>query len=448
MAFGGKNIVTSSNERRRPGKPWSRGACALAIAAIVASSAQANPGDRSEPAAASVHAVVPEGPRPVEEAGRRPLLEPMPEHPGHTPAIENESALAAFAAALERTEAGEGITRVVHLGDSSIGMDGLPHGLRERFQRTFGDAGPGYVLLQAHSDSYRNRTVRISNAGRWDLCFIIRRCRRDGHYGLGGVTVESRRRVTTTIEPVAPRNISRAELWYLAQPSGGRVRVELGDRSVEVDTAATALEDRWQVIEGEPGPHEVRVTSLGGGPARAYGVVLENDGPGVVWDTLSMIGAFTNRLLAHDEAHFARQLARRDPDLVVLNYGGNDLRRVVHGAVDRDGLAGETEALLRRVREAVPEASCLVVGINDHTQSGATRVHPRHVDLVLDAQREAATRAGCAFWSVTDAMGGTGTFDAWRRRGMASSDGKHLSERGRRVVAARLHAAMMHAAGR
>jgi lysophospholipase L1-like esterase len=158
-----------------------------------------------------------------------------------------------------------------------------------------------------------------------------------------------------------------------------------------------------------------------------------------------MIGAFTHRLLAHDEAHFARQLARRDPDLVVLNYGGNDLRRVVHGAVDREELAAETEALLSRVRAATPDASCLVVGINDHTRSGAARVHPRHVELVLAAQRDAATRAGCAFWSTTEAMGGAGSFGRWRRARMASSDGKHLSERGRRVIAARLYAALMHA---
>lgn len=324
-------------------------------------------------------------------------------------------------------------------------MDALPHGLRRRFQRQYGDAGPGFVLLQPHSESYRNRTVDIRVEVAWDSCFIIRRCRRDGRYGLGGVTVQSRGRAATSIVPREGRAISRAELWYLAQPGGGRARLELGDRAVEIDTSAGALEDRWHVLEAEPGPHEVRVSALGSGPVRAYGVVLENGGPGVVWDTLSMIGAFTHRLLAHDEAHFASQLARRDPALVVLNFGGNDLRRIYHGAVDRDALAAETEALLARVRRAVPGASCLVVGIGDHTRSGLARVRPRHVDLVLAAQRDAARRAGCGFWSTTDAMGGTGSFEPWQRRGLASSDGKHLSERGRRVIAARLHAALMHA---
>ncbi len=407
--------------------PW--GACALALAAIAGGIAHADPGVTVAPA---VGGVAPEG----------LVDEPEPDRPGHTPAIEHPEALAAFAASLARTAEGVDITRVVHLGDSSIGMDGLPHGLRQRFQRELGDAGPGFVLLQAHSSSYRNRTVEIHNQGEWDLCFVIRRCRADGRYGLGGVTVQSRGGAVTIIDP--RDTVSRGELWYLAQPNGGRIRMQLGDRSDEIDTAAGALEDRWHVIERERGPHVLRVSSLGGGPARAYGVVLENGGPGVVWDSLSMIGAFTNRLLAQDEDHFARQLARRDPDLVVLNYGGNDLRRVYHG-VTREELAAETQELLERVRSAVPSASCLVVGINDHTRSGFAELAPRHVETVLAAQRDAASRAGCAFWDTTDAMGGPGSFTVWQRHGMASSDGKHLSERGRQVIAARLHAALLHA---
>ncbi len=431
---------TASSPNARPrSRSWPRAGYALALAAIAASSARANPGDRREP---------PTPPVEVEEGAAAPaaaIEEPEPERPGRTPPVENAGGLAAFAAALDRTAREGAITRVVHLGDSSIGMDGLPHGLRQRFQRSHGDAGPGFVLMTVPSPSYRNRTVDVRNAGEWHLCFIIRRCRRDGHYGLGGVTAEARGRVTTTIEPRDGRAISRAELWYLAQPGGGRLRVELGDRSVEVDTDAPALEDRWEVIEREPGPHPVSVRSRGGGPTRAFGVVLENEGPGVVWDTLGMVGAFTHRLLAHDEDHFARQLGRRDPDLVVLGFGGNDLRRLVNGAVDREALAAETEALLSRVRRAAPEASCLVVGVNDHTRSGAAHVSPRHVEAVLAAQRDAATRAGCAFWSTTEAMGGAGSFATWLRHGMASSDGKHLNEAGRQVVAARLHAAIMHA---
>jgi lysophospholipase L1-like esterase len=375
------------------------------------------------------------------------IAEPRPDVPGTTPAIEGEPRLLrSFYAALARTERREAgaITRITHLGDSSIGMDGLPHPLRVHFQRQFGDAGPGYVLLQPHDENYVNRTVTLRNPRRWqELCFIIRRCRRDGHYGLGGVTVESNGGADTTIRPRDGRLVTRAELWYAGQPRGGRIGFRFGDAEETIETAADALEDRWRVLERPPGDHVVRVQAMGGGRVRGYGVVLENEGPGVVWDTLSMVGAFTHRLLLADEAHFARQLAHRDPDLVILNYGGNDLRRLVGRAVDRPGLTEETRLLLARIRRASPDTACLVVGINDHRASGEADVTPRHVQDVLGAQRDAAAQAGCVFWDTTAAMGGPGSFAQWHRRGLAAGDMKHLSEAGRRVIADRLFAALM-----
>jgi lysophospholipase L1-like esterase len=368
--------------------------------------------------------------------------EPLPDMPGTTPSIEHPERLAPFFAAIARTRSARAITRVTHLGDSSIGMDHLPGFLRAHYQTALGDAGPGFVNLQAADPSYQNRTVNLRNPTPWsDLCAVIRRCRRDGHYGLGGVTVESQR-AETLIAPRDGRVVTRAELWYAAQPRGGRLEFRFGTDSVQLDTRADALEDRWHVLERAAGSSPVRVAASGGGPSRAYGVVLENAGPGVVWDTLSMVGAFTNRLLNHDEAHFARQLRRRDPDLVVLNFGGNDLRRMVGRGVDREGLTEETYQLLARVRAAVPEAGCLMVAINDHRASGEAEVLPRHVEMVVGAQRDAAARAGCAFWDQVAAMGGPGSFAEWHRRGLASDDLKHLSPQGRRVIAARLYAAL------
>lgn len=369
--------------------------------------------------------------------------EPRPDEPGETPPVENVEALEPFFDALARTARGQGKTRVTHLGDSSIGSDALPHALRTRFARTLGDGGPGFVYLARESPSYDNRTVRLRAGPAWDVCVMIRRCERDARYGLAGVVFESRGGAQSRIEPGPGRSVGRAELWYLAQPRGGRIGFALGEGpEVVIDTRADRVEARWHVLERAPGEHDVRVRALGRGPVRAFGVVLEGEGPGVVWDTLGIVGAFTHRVLVQDEAHFARQLAHRDPDLVVLSYGGNDLRRMIFGHVDPEELEEETRAVMARVRRALPEAACLALGISDHTRSGSARVRPAHVEAVLEAQRSAALRAGCAFWDTTRAMGGPGSFARWRREGLAAGDGKHLNERGRRLIAERLESAL------
>ncbi|MBX3269102.1 MAG: hypothetical protein KF729_02505 [Sandaracinaceae bacterium] len=370
--------------------------------------------------------------------------------PGATPAIEGHRALRPFFEALARTRDAGTIARVTHLGDSSIGLDDLPHRLRGIYQSRYGDAGPGFVLLQASSGSYANRLLWLRTEAEWDLCFIIHRCARDGRYGLGGVTVTSSGGAISEIVLRPGRRISRAELWYAAHPGGGRIAFRFGRGEAAYERLATradVLEDRWHAIRREPGQHTVRVSADGGGIARAYGVVLEGEGPGVVWDSISMVGAFTPRMLASDEAHFAGQLAHRDPALVVLSFGGNDLRRLIGGVVDEPRFTGETAEVLSRVRRAVPNAACLLLGITDHAQSGTATVERHHVETIVRAQRAAAARAGCAFWSSLEAMGGAGSFEEWQRLGLASTDGKHLSPRGREVIARRLVAALDHAEG-
>jgi lysophospholipase L1-like esterase len=366
------------------------------------------------------------------------------------PIVDPAGALQGFYRALARTDDGVAgaITRVTHMGDSSIGMDQLPHYLRRRFQDRFGDGGTGFVLVQPHSTSYRNNTVHLVNRRPWDFCYLIFRCLDDGHYGLGGVATIGSRGARTFIETRRDGSYgtaaSRLELWYATQRRGGRLGLKVDhEPELVLDTAADGIQDRFHRMRLEPGPHRVRLRHAGGGRTRAYGLVLETDGPGVVWDTLSMIGAFTTRLLDYDESHFAGQLAARDSHLVVLSYGGNDLRRHVGRGVGIEEFREETRRVLSRVRGALPEAGCLLTGIIEHEMSGRSRIRPRHVRAVVDAQREAAEEAGCAFFDTYAAMGGAGSYRRWMREGLAASDLKHLSPRGRRIVAGWIYDALV-----
>jgi len=145
------------------------------------------------------------------------------EHPIEDP---TGGGLEGFYAALARTEArtAGALTRVTHMGDSSIGMDQLPHYLRTRFQERFGDGGAGFVLLQPHSPNYRNRMVHLATPVPWDFCFLIYQCRRDGHYGLGGVSAESRGGATTLVRTRregAHGSSAWGASWRPSRPRGG-----------------------------------------------------------------------------------------------------------------------------------------------------------------------------------------------------------------------------------
>ncbi len=365
-----------------------------------------------------------------------------PAESGRPPApIEDPSgvALDGFYAALARTDAdvAGAMTRVMHMGDSSIGLDGLPHAIRRRMQARFGDGGAGFVLLDRESVNYQHRAVQLTASG-WSVCYIAYRCDPAGRYGYGGHVFRARpgaqTQVKTRTHGESGRAASRIELWYEAEPRGGGLKLRVdGDPWQRIETRAEHVEPRWHAIDVEPGAHTVEIRHAGAGQARAFGVVLETEGPGVVWDTLSMIGAFTRRMLFFDAEHLRAQIAHRSPDLLVFGFGGNDLRRLATSTLTRDEFVTEIREVLTRVRQGHRELACLVVGINDHARAGRFDIAARHNDAAVSAQREAAFAEGCAFFDTRAAMGGAESIRAWRKRSpsLAEPDLQHLSMRGR-----------------
>jgi len=364
--------------------------------------------------------------------------------------LPSDGALDGFFSALAALEDGESRkVRVVHLGDSTNGLDGFPHAIRKRFQERFGDGGPGFVLPQRPTSNYKPVRVGYTGSGAWKNCYIAYGCKKDGRYGLGGFTFTTEGAVSAKISPrelddVPPR-LAHVELWYAGIPWGGKLNLKVGDTSETIDARAEALEDRFHALQVTPGDHAVTLSTTGSGPTRIYGLVLEYEGGGVVWDGMSMIGCFTRRLLNWDEEHIATQVKRRDPDLVVFTYGGNDLRRVVAAGLQKESFAEELRSALRKVRAGKPDVACVVTSVVDHGRSGSVTVKPEHMEVIVGTQREVALAEGCAFFDTWAAMGGPGSIYEWldAKPSLAEPDLKHLNHRGREVMGENVYRSLM-----
>lgn len=395
----------------------------------------------------------------VDKQVREPVAEGerLPAYAGHAEdaervemQLENVETLDSFYAALAASELGYAgaITRVLHYGDSAIGNDGIPGAIRMKMQARFGDAGHGFHLLGQPNASYRHQGVRFEEKSPWNHCFIIFGCReKDGHYGLGGTTFESTGgaeiKLSTASKGAMGRKASRFELWYAGMPRGGNIRVKLDDQEpLEVATAAEQLEDRWLELEAEDGEHTISVRAAGGGKVRAYGVVLEREVPGVVWDEMSQIGALTRRMLNFDAEHLHSQLRRRDPNLVVFMFGGNDMNTQGTMAKYRE----EYTQVIRLFRAAQEPMACLVMAPLDHGEREGARIVSRPiVSKLVNAQREVAKAEGCAFFDTYQAMGGEGSMGRWVRSNpsLGSGDLAHLTHHGHKVVGGMLYRALV-----
>lgn len=363
-----------------------------------------------------------------------------------------KGAMRPFYAALAKTALKKegAVTRITHWGDSGIGADGPTSAGRHLLQRNFGDAGHGWILVESGSDWYKHKDIRYDSGG-WKALKIIDGAARDGRYGVGGVSARGYLGANATFGTVkkddAPvgKKVSRIELHYLSAWKHGNLELRIDEgEPIELSTGREeGAEDAVWVHEVPDGPHVFRMRVTGGGPVRVYGVVFERAGPGVVYDSIGLVGARASRLLNADPEHWKTQLANRRPDLMIIQYGGNELTdRNMSMTKYRETF---TE-VVRRFRTSRPEASCLVMSPTDKGKRGRGGIitDPLLLEL-MPIQREVALSEGCAFFDLFQAMGGEGSMGRWARAKprLGWGDLAHVTPAGSKILADLFFKALM-----
>lgn len=376
------------------------------------------------------------------------------EYDGLPRELEQPMALSPFFERLLQTakakrSAKDSVTRISHYGDSSIATDLITHTARRRFQASFGDAGHGWILMSAGDMPYAHRDVRHRSSGSWHLDQVVAKQNRDGLYGYGGVAFGALPGATAHFGtdkrgPVGQR-VSRYEVYYRVLKRGGKLqyRVDRGEKRV-LSMRSETEDDRVLKIPVQDGPHSLRLKFLGGGRAHLYGVVMERDVPGVVYDSVGLVGARARRLLHFNSVHLRQQMKFRDPHLLILGFGGNTADDPVF---DGDTYRKQFLGVIKRLRAGKPSVSCLIMAPLDQGQRN-TYGHIKTLESlpkIVTQQRRAAREAGCAFYNTFLAMGGEGSMGRWykERPRLALSDFRHATPAGYERIGGDLYRALM-----
>lgn len=370
--------------------------------------------------------------------------------------IEPPEALDAYFRKLTLVDLGVkgAIARAGHWGDSVLGVDGITSKIRGRLQSRFGDAGHGFHLISRYNPSYRQEGIRFEGGGNWSRCLVAFECRKkDHHYGYGGLTANSGGGAMgrwATMKEGFGSSATRFELWFAYQETGGNFKLTIdGERVEEISTRGEHLKDGWYEVRVEPGQHQFILETAGGGNVRAYGIVMENDGPGVVWDGMAHISGSTRGIRTQDPEHIKSQIRHRDVDLLVFMYGGNDMERGYVDLVESmDPYYDEYGEAIQKYRAGKPGLSCLVMSLTDHGKretSGAITSRA-YAGVLSRAQRKIAADNGCGFFDTYQATGGPGTAARWfrARPQLLSPDLGHPSPFGHDLIASLVTQALLH----
>ncbi len=352
-------------------------------------------------------------------------------------------ALASFHKALAAAEAGKGQARIAWYGASHTAADLWSGQVRRVLQGRFGDAGHGYLLPYRWHGGYRHQDVVLKYARGWKTHrHKLLNPVPIGDYGYGGVAISSDNpshwfSVKTCTDNVCGRFAGRFEVWLRGSRKGGTLLVTIDGKEHAISTKRRRGGVIYKRFDFADGAHQIRARPKGDGRVYVYGAVFERKGPGVIVDQMGIPGMRGKIQLHWETAAWRDQLRRRDPHLVILAYGTN---ATGDKGAPISRFVNQWRRVLERLKNAVPRASCLLVGPTDRPlkpDEEGVRAHRPRIDAVVAAQKRVAAEYGCGFWDAFAMMGGRGSMVRWVNAGLAGRDHVHLTREGYELKAAR-----------
>jgi hypothetical protein len=359
----------------------------------------------------------------------------------------NDSVLYPFFRELDKAERQDNFMRILHYGDSQIENNRITSALRNRFQNRFGGSGTG--MFPVLSPVPHNASFDVIAEGNWERYTITSRGKRSALHNRYGLLMSY-----SSLVPVTGNEVSGS---ITIRPTGAghtrAGRMEALGLYLGYNTKPFLLElsSGGKTIDAElffpsDSPGSIRWT-LPGPPASGYTLSFEGDASpeiysifidgseGVAVDNIPMRGSSGLEFTATDPGVMRKMVEDLNVRLIILQFGVNVVPNVVsdYGYYEN--------ALLRQLlhlKSVNPGLCVIVVGVSDMSArkpGGQLQSFP-NIELIRDAQRNAAFRAGFPFWDLYSAMGGKNSMPSWVMADppLGQSDYTHFTFRGSALV--------------
>lgn len=354
--------------------------------------------------------------------------------------------LKSFFESLKEIKKTKELIRVLHYGDSQIEGDRITSSIRYNLQSRFGGNGPG--LLSAFDSDHYSISIKQSASGNWEK--YSTRKPKINHDRFGVMTYFSR------FTPIEGDNSSFAEGWmkftqskliynqtrkfyncriyYGYNKNTVTAEIYAGDSLLKVESLKSNNQVSLLESSFDSPPESVKVKFTGKDSPNIYGVTLDGQS-GVAVDNIALRGSAGLEFTNMDLNFLSKMYKMMNVRLVILQFGVNVVPNPRKDYKYYENFFYDQLIGLKRMN---PDLSVLVIGVSDMARKEkGTYVSYPNIELIRDAQRNAAFRAGCAFWDLYEAMGGQNSMAEWvkLKPPLARKDFTHFNDNGAKAVA-------------
>ena len=398
---------------------------------------------------------------------------------------DNKRALAAFFAAL-KSKRDSSVIRILHFGDSQIEGDRITSYLRRKFQSRFGGCGVGMVPVFELTEF--RRTIfneRSDNWVKYPFYGLDYEPKFDRSFGLlGGYfaftdlsvndtnaveqmdssvvlldslssdSVWERPNVAVSIDTGwftlkrpykkyrQKKTFDRITLMYGPVQSEVSFELKDGEEVLRKKQLSVTSQFKTETIPFNGDFKSLKFSFIATESPQVHGVALDCQG-GVAVDNVGLRGSSGTEFTRISRSFMSQELTQMNVKLIIFQFGVN----VVPGELENyDFIEKQYYRQLTRLKALAPDANILVVGVSDMSKKVDDHYETySNVEMIRDAQKKAAFRAGCAFWDLYEVMGGENSMISWvnNKPALAGKDYTHFTSRGAGFVAELLYNAII-----
>ncbi len=338
--------------------------------------------------------------------------------------------------------------RVLHIGDSHIQADYLSSTMRTNMQKDFGNGGRGVVvpLRVAGSNEPFNYKITSNVACTSKRCIFVNN---PMPIGIGGVTIQTDTpgiyfHLSAFDYPPLNYAFNKVTLFYQKDSTSFDFRITdtvgnqlgiLSSSSLEKypNISSTTLPSLTSdiIIRAEKSSESQTQATI-------FGLSLENDSAGVVYNTVGANGAEAFHYVR--ARYFAEQTAVVNPDLVIISLGTNEAQR---RPLDANITKARLDSLVQAIKGYNPNAVFLLTTPPDsyyRRKYYNTSVGTMHTVIVNYAKEH-----DIAVWDLYSIGGGYKSCYSWKKYGLMQRDGVHFTRAGYQYQGNLLYTAFIQA---
>jgi LysM repeat protein len=329
---------------------------------------------------------------------------------------------------------------ILHYGGSHIQAENPTTIARNRFHERFGSGGRGLLFNYGAANTYSSINYASTYTGKWSYNKSYQGKKETLPLGVCGMVVETSDSASSLLfsmkTPIEKAN-NQVQILFENDSLSFGVTVYINNILITqgIEYGSQGLKFSWAdtiktiSLITTKNPKGIRF--------RFYGINVEHEeNHGIVYHSTGVGAAAFRSVLILEK--LPEQLTLIQPDLVILDFGTND---ILYENRIEPTLSKEVEKAIAWWKSMVPEVLIVLTS----TQDLYYKKHPITAGVLFrDLMDSLARKNDCLFWNWYDLSGGLNTIRTWATLGYAKTDHIHLTKIGYQVKGGLLYTSFMN----